>query len=422
MVTRTRSVFTFPLSEVRALPYPDQSIADGGRAKRLTFFASVDDLKPELKNWMEVNPRRPVLDKADKLRGPVAKQLITTLIEEPETFVLKNIGIFILAADYKWEKKEGGAGHLEVILDDLQTQGVVNGGHTLHAILEGRESEDYKPGKAFVPVHVLVGINADYIVELAEGLNRSLQVNDKSLENLAGTFKSIKAVMTGKKGADEIAYRQGDDGDVDIMYVLQLMGCFNLSTYDRRKHPNELFGQSKRLLQEFAHDEEHGSKVYGKVVQHLPEILVLSEKIQQAAYEKRAASLGKRKVSNSKKNNRAASAKNRRQAIFADGELRAKFFDGWLFPMVAAFRACLSGEEWGKGKFVWIVDPLDILDEVIEELVDHVMNTYEDYREKPAEVGRKPTAYQLCYSAVQMYLAQEGKLEPDSAHRASAAS
>src|SRR5262249_8249972 len=151
-----------------------------------------------------------------------------TLVEEPELFVLKNIGVFILASDYKWEKKEGGAGSLEVILDDIQRQGVVNGGHTLHAILEGRENDDYKPGKAFVPVHVLVGINPDHIVSLAEGLNRSLQVNDKSLENLEGTFKSIKKQVAGKKGADEIAYRQGDDGDVDIMYVLQLMGCFNL--------------------------------------------------------------------------------------------------------------------------------------------------------------------------------------------------
>ncbi|MCE7890293.1 MAG: hypothetical protein DYH12_11440 [Sorangiineae bacterium PRO1] len=418
MVTRNRTAtFTFPLSEIRSLPYPDQQVSDDRRAKRLTFFASVDDIPMDLKNWMDVNPRRPILDAQGKLRGQMAARLNDTLVQTPETFVLKNIGIFILAKEAKWEKKEGGHGELEVVLDDPEMHGVVNGGHTLHAILEARASDDYEPGKAFVPVHILVGIHKDYIVALAEGLNRSVQVQDKSLENLSGTFDEIKKVMEGKQGAEQIAYRQGDEGEVDILQVLTYLGCFNLDVYDRRKHPNELFGQSKKLLNDFHDDQENEFAVYGKIIRRLPEILILADKIQQVAYEKCAATLSRRKVSNAKKNNRAASPKYKREAHFAGGMIRGKFFEGWLLPMLAAFRACVSQEEWKKGKFVWLVDPVKVLDVVIEEMVEHVMNTYEDYRDKPAEVGRKPPAYQLCFSAVQMALAQIGKLEPDAPHR-----
>lgn len=415
MVTKIRSTtFYFPVSEVRSLPYPDQEISDSRRAKRLTFFASVDEVPAELKDWMDVNPRRPVLDSKGMLRGPMASRMRDSLLEEPEAFVLKNIGIFILAKDVNWTKKEGGQGELSVILDDPARQGVVNGGHTLHAILETRAMDGYEPGKAYVPVHVLVGIDEKYIVELAEGLNRSVQVNDKSLENLEGTFDRVKAVMEGQRGANQISYRQGDLGDVDIMFVLTLLGCFNLDAFDRRKHPNELFGQSKKLLDDFAKDEDQGFPVYGKIIHRLPEILVLSDRIQQLAYERCAATLSRRKVSNAKKNNRAANPKYKREAFFAGGTIKGKFFDGWLLPMVAAFRACVSHEDWKAGKLTWIVPPEDLLDDVIQEMVEHVMNTHEDYRDKPAEVGRKPPAYQLCYSAVQMALAQRGKLEPDA--------
>ena len=50
------------------------------------------------------------------------------------------------------------------------------------------------------------------LCDMAEGLNRSLQVDDKSLENLQGTFKEIKTALADKPGADQIAYRQGDPG------------------------------------------------------------------------------------------------------------------------------------------------------------------------------------------------------------------
>jgi hypothetical protein len=47
---------------------------------------------------------------------------------------------------------------------------------------------------AHVRLHIMVGIDPDRITDIAEGLNRSLQVDNPSLENPRGTFDEIKKV------------------------------------------------------------------------------------------------------------------------------------------------------------------------------------------------------------------------------------
>jgi hypothetical protein len=72
-----------------------------------TCFVRVEDLPDGFENWMKVNPRVPKREK-NKLRGPVAKAMVETLIEQPEKFALKNQGIYILAKEFTFHKEEGG--------------------------------------------------------------------------------------------------------------------------------------------------------------------------------------------------------------------------------------------------------------------------------------------------------------------------
>lgn len=122
----------------------------------------------------------------------------------------------------------------------------MNGGHTFRAIRQATEDPDRpEPWDAYVRLHILEveGFGASTIAEMAEGLNRSLQVDDPSLENLKGTFDEIKKQLEGKHGASAIAYRQGDPGDIDIQQVLTYMGMLNLKKFpDRKTHPHTLFG------------------------------------------------------------------------------------------------------------------------------------------------------------------------------------
>jgi hypothetical protein len=307
--------------------------------KLATFFVRATDVPGSLTDWMDVNPRVPVLNRKEKMSGRVARAMLDTLQEEPELFVLKNQGIWLLADSVEFQKEEGGGGVARVTLSDRDAHGVVNGGHTLRAILQAQDDvdEDVLRG-AFVRLHVLQGIQGAIVTELAEGLNRSLQVDNPSLANLSGAFDSIKAEMAGKPGQGQIAYRQGDEGDVDILDVLTIALMFDLNRFpDRKKHPNVLFGQPKAVLVEF--QEDVANKSFTILLPKLHEILALSDRVKQAAFEKCGSRLGKIKISTAKSGNRAASPKNKGiPAHFAGGTVGGKIPQGFLYPMLAAFR------------------------------------------------------------------------------------
>ena len=404
----------FPTNEFRSLPIPTSDSTK--RAKIATCFVHVDDLPSELENWMGVNPRIPRKNKAFKLQGPVAKAMIRTLQEEPEKFALKNQGIYLLVKKVSFEKEEGGQGFASVTLADPEYHGVVNGGHTYYAIREVvREREEgegdgLSPWDAYVRLHIIEGIEEELITDLAEGLNRSMQVDNPSLENLRGRFDEIKEHLKGKRGDDQIAYRQGDMGEIDILQVLTIMTMLNLDQFpDRKKHPNSLFGHPKEMLNIFVEDARNESPVFRRTLPKLHEILVLSDLIQQKGVL--CSGLERLKVSDSKKENRVRSEKNKgRPAHFAGGTIDGKFPLGWLYPMLAAFKADISPSAWREGKLEWIVDPKELLNSVIEEMAQIVGQEHKDNKAKPAEVGKKEAAYRGCYSVITMELAQRGLL------------
>ena len=228
--------FTIPTKEFRNLSIPGYNGAKLG-----TCFAKVTDLPQGLGNFMRVNPRVPKRTKG-VLTGPVPKAILDTLRESPEEMALKNIGIYILADSFEHAGENGGAGALSVTLTDSQRHGIVNSGHTFAAIREALETadDDERTGslrQAFVRLHLLQGVPHDMAAEIAEGLNRSKQVQDPSLENLRGHFDEIKRVMDAHRGHDAIAYHEGADGDVYIADVLALIEMFNLDRYPKGQGP-----------------------------------------------------------------------------------------------------------------------------------------------------------------------------------------
>ena len=405
-------VVSLPTDEFRSLPIPFSSGPDKDKQPKMgTCFVHLRDLPEELRDWMGVNPRTPVIKK-DHLAGRVPRAMIKTLDEEPDTFVLRNQGIWLIVDKTSFKKAEGGAGELRLSLSDADRHGIVNGGHTYFTALQSRQEHDGEEDwNAYVRLHILENVDPTFVVDMAEGLNTSMQVDDSSLANLAGVFDDIKAVMEGQPGEDAIAYRQGDPGVVDVREVITMLSMFDLNEYDRKRHPNVLFGQKKSNLNDFVANASKPGSGFKRLIPHLPTILRLSDRIQQVAFEKCAQRIGRLKVSNAKSGNRAASPKNKHlPAHFAGGTIGGKFHLGWLYPMLAAFRANVNAEKWKKGSFQWLMDPEKIIDAVIEEMVDTVIQEHQDNKGKPAEVGRREAAYRLCYSTVTMELAEHGKM------------
>ena len=395
-------------AEYRALPIPFSQAIAGQTPKLGTCFVNVAELPSELAEWMHVNPRIPRLTKKSHLQGPVAKAIVETLLDEPEMMCVRNNGIFLLVDSAAFKKEAGGQGILTLKLENPELHGIVNGGHTFAAIREAAEDPDKpEPWDAMVRLHIYEGIDVGFIADIAEGMNRSLQVDDASLENLQGTFDEIKDALKGQKGEDSIAYRQGDTQDIDIQFVLTIMAMLNHSKFpDRKTHPNKLFGQPKAVLEGFVADAKNGSS-YRILLPKLHDILVLSDHIQREM----AARLAKLKVRNSASGNRVGSKKNKTlPAHFSGGTIGGHVPLGWVYPVLAAFRANIDPNRWTKGKFAWLEEPATLLKDTIDEMCEVIKQEHIENKEKPAEVGRKEAAYRGCYGIITMELARRNKL------------
>lgn len=400
-----------PADEFRSLPVPGHK-SNGKAAKLGSTFLNVEDLDPALGEWLGVNPRMPARKgDAQALAGRVARRIMGTLKESPELFALKNMGIWLLVDSVEQIKEPGGRAFVKVRLTDPERHGIVNGGHTFFAIRQVVEDGELgEDASAFVRLHIMEGIDPGCIVDIAEGLNRSLQVKDASLSNLEGAFDRMKGALKGKHGAEEISYFMGHPGSVDVQDVLAQMAAMNLNLFpDENKQPNVLFGQPAKVLDGFLSDMKKKDSAYRILIQRMHEILVLFERVAEETSkhthkQPRLGGLGKNRGKN-------LQAKNPRPAIFAEGRvIERRYFNGLVYPIFSAFRANVDPRAWKQGRFEWLADPEALLTETVDQLCAVVRTAYEDNRSDPAVVGKKHAAYFACYQVVLVKLARMGKL------------
>ena len=406
--------FTVPTPEYRSQPIPGV----GGTPKVGDCYIKVGDLPFELEDFMEVNPRVPSRTKRGVLSGPVIKGILQTLRENPDDMALKNQGIYLLAESTEFKKGSGGSGQLTVRLSDKSRHGIVNGGHTYAAIREALENSDENEldlvERAFVRLHILQGIDAAKVPEIAEGLNRSKQVDDPSLDNLRELFDGVKQAMDGHEGAEAIAYHQGDDGELYIPEVLVCLQLFNTQRYGDNKHPHALYRKPKIAAEYFKADidkEEAGeSTATSMLIPRVAEILKLYDTVRLKTPDSAKVvgfEFGRLKTGAKK---RAGSAKHRNTPLpFIGKKMNHRVPRGWIMPMLAAFRANLDMDPANK-KFEWRMPIKDLLDEVMPELVRICVTEHRDNNVMPEMVGSRESSYRQCYDKVLLHLAKKGKL------------
>lgn len=406
--TATRpTTFSLRVDEFRNLAIPGVANSKLGTAYISTaeLVASLD-----LDGWLKVNPRVANRNAKGVLTGHVIKGIRETLEGSPGTFALKNQGLFLLVESAQHERKTGGIGELRITLADPDRHGLCNGGHTYAAIRDFAErwkgqDEEQKLSEAFVRLHIFQGISADSHIDMAEGLNCSKQVDDPSLAQLAGKFKGIEKVMENQKGADQIAYHQGDDGDCYITEILRALMFFNGKRFNNRRHPHRLYRASRDMGRQFEADHDTAPSPIALILPRLPDILQLSDRIAKAVpnackslnppFTFGLMSVGKA---------RAGSKEHKDTPLHWIGETTDKKVpNGWLMPMLAAFRANV---EWdlAQGIFEWRQPLDDLLPNVINDLVRVCVREYRENKAKPDEMGRNENIYEQCYQIVDHHL------------------
>jgi hypothetical protein len=398
--------------EYRSRPIPGL----GKRAKIGECFVRVTDLPADLGGFMRVNPRTPKPARDGRLAGSVVAGIRETLTESPEQMAIKSIGIFVLVDEATFGREQGGMGVVTLRLTDLDRHGIVNGGHTFLTIREViEESEDdelERLAEAYVPLHIYQGIGPDQIPLMADGLNRSKQVDDPSLDNLRKLFDSIKKVMDGEPGEEAISYHQGGEGPIYITEVLAALELFNCERFSESEHPSRLFSSNKLPVRYYEEDAAADPSPLDLLVPYLPEILRLSDRIREltpAAAKRVGFEFGRAKVGGKQKARAGNSANRNIPLPFLGKTMDYRVPKGWVLPMLSAFRANVTWD-LAKRKFAWKVAPEKLLTSVIDDMVRVCVRVHVENKSRPEFVGKTESAYAQCYDKVQIQLAKLGKL------------
>jgi hypothetical protein len=330
------------------------------------------------------------------LAGRVPKAIRETLSELPEWFVAYNRGLAILAADVLYDNKTRT---ITITFHNKQEHGVFDGGHTLAVILDERQSQSNgvsqeergeEGEEAFCRLEILTGVTPGTITDLVEARNTSKQVASKSLLNLDGAFKDLKVAL-GPRTTSLIAWRENEDAPIDVREVIALLTAFNRDHYNDVRHPIVAYSGKEACLRQFELDLNRGS--YKKLYPIARDILELWETIQAIVpdqYNKDAGGrFGRLKGCNP--------LRKPRTLPIIDGTTNYLFPNGYLYPVVGAFRSMLEEKNgtyiWGKG-----VKPKDIIQQGLATKIfsGPIFNSIQAYH-NPNRTGKDPNVWALAY-------------------------
>jgi hypothetical protein len=370
----------------------------------------------DLDEWLSVNPRVPVRNASEVLTGHVIRGIRETLSDAPTDFAIKNQGLYLLVDSIGEYDRQRDGGGLGFSMSDPLSHGLCNGGHTYAAIREHAERAENPSTleEVWVRLHLFEGIDPEKVAAMAEGLNRSRQVDDPSLMNLEGQFENIRKALDGKAGHKEIAYKQGDGDGKPNYYITEIIRAimfFNCERFDSRKHPSTLYRQQKQMLETFKEDAKKSPSPIDLIVPHTHEILCLMDRIAQAtppACDRLKPRFVLGLMKDERKGVRAGSPEHKDTPLFFLGtKMDHKIHTGWLLVMLAAFRANVDWD-LAAGKFAWKMPLEKLLPKVIDGLVAICVQEYRDNKSKPDEMARNQAVYDRCYKEIELELLRSG--------------
>ena len=320
----TRKAFRFVAPVARRLPDPLFREAYG--MERHIMVVPVRSIPRDLP--YDPNARRP------NVRRRVYQRVEDSLLNkgtEPGTFHLKNKGITIIARSVEADKERDvytvrlGEGH-----------GIVDGGHTYKIISDNLDNPDL-PEDQFVTVEVRVGLPDEWIPDVAQGLNTSVQVQDMSLDNLRGMFDWLQDELRDEPYFSRISWSENDDGDFDARDIMSLLMAFNVELFPNTagdEQPVSAYEKKSVALRSFEQNVDSYKKMRGLV----REILRLHDIISKEGPEIWNVVVKDGKAGSLNWVDYRDKDKKPHEFMFEGNEGQHRLYDGALYPMLAAYR------------------------------------------------------------------------------------
>lgn len=364
----------FAITTAYARRIPDPVFHKSHRIERHIFLVRVKDLPEGLPD--DPNARLPNTKK--RVYREIEASLLNGDGHEPGTFHLKHKGITIIASSVQRD----GDDQYTIVLKP--GHGIVDGGHTYRLILDNQDNSDL-PDDQYVKLEVITNIPEDWIAEIAGGLNTSVQVQDMSLDHLAGRFDWIKQELESESYFDALAWREGEDGEYDARDIIAIMTCFLIEVFPNNgsEHPIFAYEKKSKALQLF----EEQPEAYTKLQPILKDILRLHDTIALEA----------RSRWNEETKGKAGRAtfmeENRSDFIFIDQDASASDYrlsNAALYPMLAAFRWMVEEDPKSK-KYRWrggFKATLERWAAAAPDLMKHTFNQNTDSGRTPNALGK----------------------------------
>lgn len=391
----TTERFAFKAKYARRLPDPNFGKSTG--LEHHLLLVNTRDLPKDLP--LEANARRP------NTRKQVYREVRESLLDlsgEPGSFHLKNKGIVIVAASFN--PKPGTADTFMVSLDRT-SQGILDGGHTYKLIIDAQEAGEL-PEDQYVFVHVRTGIPSEWVAEISRGLNTSVQVQDMSLDNLAGKFAWIKEQLHGQPFYGRIAWSENDDGAMSARDVIALLYLMNKKLFPGSDaHPIAGYEKKSEALRLF----EEADVTFRALKPILLDILELHDLVAYTAaslYNKGAQKLGFKGRGAGLKFVKQANRKPFEPLFMSAAEpFDTRLEDAALYPILAAFRVFIE-QDSVSGKMRWAGGFSNVKKawhDLAYDLIKATLNTAQEVGRSNNAIGKSRLHWDGIYQKVENY-------------------
>lgn len=424
-----------------------KSISDPFRPKLKRYFMYVNILNffdENYNKWKDINPRS-----QEDLNKKIYKDIKSSLKNEPDIFHIKNKGILFFANKCSFDNK---LNEVEIEFLEYDEHGNVDGGHTLVIIQEYLYEQvipdilrfknidltsyneldtkiekynyikniinkndyflDIESLKAYVLVEVIENIDKSEISisSIVKSRNTSLQVNQKSLDNLDKKFNGLLEILKNPQTKfaswdlfKRVSVKQGQNikDEIDILHLTSLLEYFISDNIDS---PINIYNNWKQLSDKFIIrlDNQNcsnkydyiNSNLYGAIDDIFWKIIEIYDYIECNFQELASLSgkkYGTKKYSNYNNNNIVD------YSTFSKTPLKYSVPTAIIKPIIAAFKHLIIFDN-NNNKYKFKNDPYKIIqsndNNIIQEIAETILDASEEYHSnKPNSIGKDKSLY-----------------------------
>ena len=342
----------------------------------------------------DINPRRHEkydVDDIAKLKSRIPLDIKQSVEEKYDSFHILNRGILLLTQGAHYDNKKE---ILSVVIADSDVGGLADGATTDRILGTIKKSNSITTHKdAYVHVEIISNrSNSDLVIPLTEARNNSISVPEFAILELGKEYEVLQEVLENSAYKNKIAYKANEiSRNVYVRTVLGLLTLFHPKWDEENREPVIAYSSKGSVLSYFK--DKEWKEGYIKLFAIAPDILDFHNYIHYEFYNNyQKANNGKGRPGSRKEikyNEGKPVASNK----LLEKEVTHGIPDGWVYPLLAAFRPALKWTNQHIPK--WKIDPKILFDKYSPELIEMLVEQSEALGRNANAVGKNKSVWKI---------------------------